>query len=141
MGTNYTQHCIVGLAIPVEEVKTIISPQEIEFQNRYDTRTGKVIGQERVVIKEQVCEYILAGSKSDCPHALSDMINGNDGHQLSCWFIYDVFYIGLPIVEASEYGRVELIEDEITLDVLKSAFAEASKSLKDPKLIFFSQIG
>lgn len=140
MGVEYYQYCIVGLSFSEDEVKTILQPKETELQNRYDTRTGKVIKQERVVIKEEISEYNLAGYKSTCPYDLANQIDRDDEH-LSCWFIDDVFYIGIQLTAANPHGRVELLEDVISLKEIMEKFDKANEFLVNPQLIFFSHIG
>lgn len=139
MGTSVYQYCIVGLALGHDQVKTVISPLVTEVQNRYDTKTGKVIRKETVVVKEEVARYSIMGYENECPDALTQEINRLEG-QIRCDYRPPMFYVGVPVLKTSRYEQFNLLCGAISLEELQEVFKKASEKLTNPKVILYSSV-
>ena len=113
MGTNYGQNCMVGIRLERDDLKKVISPEEYRDEPRYDTRTGKQIKTERIIVKNEVFVYEVFGKEYDDLYEVE--IDG-----LVCRSNFDPdkrygFFIGLDIGEDLDCGRVELLQGSLSL--------------------------
>lgn len=108
MGVNYEQHCMVAVSFDWDELKRVTSKAEYKLEDRYDTRTGKVTHQEKVLIKEEEFCYELCGRRFK-------YIEDIHFEGLFVEYDEDYLYIGLPVTEPVDLGRVTLLEDSFDL--------------------------
>lgn len=143
MGVNFTQYAMIGWKFDVGNIKTEVVPPIYEDQARYDTRTGKPIASNRVLVKYGQYEYKLFDCTSDDPYYLCEEIR--DKYNLDCECVNGTVYIGKFIGEREDYGRVELLEDEISVNSLADIVEDFTRYIEfvdeSPSLIFFSQVG
>ena len=110
MGVGYRQYCMSGVSFDWSELKTVIAPAEYKLENRYDTRNGKVTYQEKILVKEEECCYTLCGRT----FKYIDDIQ-LDGLWTEIDYENEIIYIGFPIGEPEDLGRVTLLEDSLDL--------------------------
>lgn len=110
MGVDYRQYCMIGVSFDWNELKTVIAPAEYKLENRYDTRTGKVTHQEKILVKEEESCYMLCGRT----FKYIDDIR-LDGLWTEINYEDQCLYIGLPVTEPEDLGHVTLLEDSFDL--------------------------
>lgn len=143
MGVNYCQYCILGIKVKIANLKHIISPAEYADQARYDTRTGKQISTERVLVKEEDYEYRFMGysGDSDLFYTLPDDLGLGGGVDQDGEF----FYMGYKIGDDTDYGRVEMLCGSLSLDDIQEKISELAPilnvDLEQIQLHFFSYEG
>lgn len=140
MGVDYHQYCMIGIKIPVEDLKVVTSPAVYEDQNRYDSKTGKVKGTERVLVKDEEYHYEWDGKVYEEPYDLGE-IEYDD--PVETYHLDDYLYFGYMIDEDEDYGRVNLLEGELTLELIQERFDLISKKFPDypVKMYFMSRVG
>jgi len=113
------RYCIIGIKIPVEDLKVVTSPAVYEEQNRYDSKTGKVYEE----------PYDLGEIEYDDP--------------VETYHLDDYLYFGYMIDADEDYGRVNLLEGELTLEFIQERFDLISKKFPDypVKMYFMSLVG
>lgn len=140
MGVNYRQYCVIGIKISIEDIKVVTSPAVYEEQNRYDSKTGKVKGTVRVLVKHEQSHYKWDGKVyeeyDDLRYIKYDgsiKTYGTDKH----------IYFGYFIDANEDCGNVDLIEDELTLEFIQEQFDLVSKRFPDypVKMYFVSYAG
>jgi hypothetical protein len=140
MGVNYRQSCIIGLELGFEDLKVVTSPAVYEMQNRYNTKTGKIEKQEKVLVKSEEWHIEFQGK------AYKDYYD--IGRDLPKWISVvedygrDCLYIGISL-GAKDFGRVDLIECSLSLEDINSQFEKVQKLFPDKKIEmhFWSNIG
>ena len=142
MSVNYTQYCIYGIHLEEKNYRTVISPAEYEMQNRYDTKTGKIIRQEKVLVKNNVIKYEVFGVEE---YGWWELCDGLE-EQFPCLDVVqdeDSIFIGQGIGD-SHGDRIELIEGDVTLEELKAYHEEVKEQLnvrdEELSLHFFTRI-
>jgi hypothetical protein len=110
MGVNYQQFCIIGISIPYKDLQVTTSEAIYEEQNRYDPKTGKVVGAENVLVKEREWHVEFNGKKYDDYYDIE-----RDYKDMFSYMDYDceTFYLGLKI-ETEDFGRADLINESFT---------------------------
>lgn len=108
MSVNYEQHCMIGVSFDFDELKRVTSKAEYKLEDRYDIRTGKVTHQEKILVKEEKVRYELCGR-------IFDYIEDIQIDGLFVEYDDDYLYIGLPVTEPVDLGRVTLLEDSFDL--------------------------
>lgn len=130
MGTNYSQYCMVGVRFDKDDLKKIISPIEYRDEPRYDTRTGKQIRTERILVKEEDFVYEVLGVEYD---DLSEVeIDGLDCRENSDPDEIGDFFIGLDIGDNYDCGRVELLQGSVSLGEISEKAKIVSEKLNVP---------
>lgn len=130
MGTNYGQTCMVGVRFEPDDLKKIISPEEYRDEPRYDTRTGKQIRTERILVKEEDFVYEVLGVEYDDLGEVE--IDG-----LCCAENFDPnerdgFFIGIEIGDEYDCGRVDLLQGSISLLEISEKAKIVSEKLNVP---------
>lgn len=125
MSVNYEQHCMIGVSFGFDELKLVISKAEYKFEDRYDTKTGKVTHQEKVLVKEEKVCYELCGRMFDYIEDIQ-----LDGLDVEIDHSNQIVYIGLlPASEAEDVGRVSLLYDSLDLSNLENLKNEVKRIL------------
>ncbi len=132
MGTNYYQQCIIGVHFTEEELKKITSPAVFEKQPRYNTRTGKIDHYETILVKNEEYHYSFMGNDFYDLEDIELFINGLDV-LVTSKNENTHLYIGQYIYGHVDYGRVELIETEISADSFIKTVESVSNLLKVDK--------
>lgn len=142
MGINYYQHCIIGIKVSVDDLLVVTSPAVYEEQNRYDSKTGKVIGTERVLVKEEESHYVWDGKIYEEYDDLCQ-IEFDESIGTDTYFIDDHIYFGYSIGSNKDYGKADLIDDELTLEFIQEQFDLVGKRFPDypVKMYFVSYAG
>lgn len=147
MGVNFYQSVILGVEIKEEDCYVLISPAEYELQNRYDPKTGKVVGQENVLIKPEEYKYSFAGVDFEEFYDFEEAFKKVLNPKLSfiCKGDGSSNYIGYMLGESEDYGNVDLVKGSISVSELvkmehelQSLFNEYKLSVK---LFFISDAG
>ena len=130
MGTNYGQTCMVGVRFERDDLKKIISPAEYRDEPRYDTRTGKQIRTERILVKREDFVYEVLGVEYD---DLSEVeIDGLDCRENSDPDERDGFFIGIEIGDDYDCGRVDLLQGSVSLKEISEKAKTVSEKLNVP---------
>ena len=138
MGVDYYQKAIVGVKLSVKDLKKVVSPAIYEDQPRYDTKTGKVKGHERVLVKQEQSvyaigpyefkdQYSIQFNKHELYVDLRDEGNTSD----------EVIYIGLtaPIDMDKDMGvDGEFLDGSISLSGLSDAIDEVREKFRELEL-------
>ena len=140
MGVDYHQYCIIGIKILVEDLKVVTSPEVYEEQNRYDSKTGKVKGTERVLVKDEEYHYEWAGKIYE---EYDDLCQIEFEDSAEAYILDDYLYCGYMIDVNEDHGRVNLMEGELTLEFIQEKFDLISKKFPDypVKMCFMSSVG
>ncbi len=140
MGVNYSQHVIVGREFRHEDLLVVESEAVYEMQPRYDTRTGNKTSEVKVLVKQRVAYFVFKDIRHDAddPYGFAEEVAEKYGCFAECDRDEEVFYIGIKLVQTDyDYGNVDLINDEVSLEDIKSAFKKAKKIVDSPSLVFF----
>jgi hypothetical protein len=131
MGVNYTQNCILGFCIDADEVKEILAPAEYDEQPRYNPRTGEQTHTERVLVRQEQIVYKWGGLENEFFYELAEDIS----NKYDLDFVYDdstaTLFLGEMIGERTDCGRVDLLEDSISLATLQQLADDLKKRLPE----------
>ena len=123
MGINYTQYAIIGVEFDIDSLLVIDSPAVYEEQKRYDTKTGKVIKTEKVLVKEEESHYEFDGEKYYDIWEIESKYSKEKG--LKAMVIENTLYIGYPVGEKTDYGRADLLNERVCYSDLVDIFEKA----------------
>lgn len=152
MGFNYTQHCIFGFKLKVEDLLVELSPEVSENQPRYDTKTGKISHYEKVIIKKAQKVYRFEDIEDDWIPEFVELIN-EKYPGLSCSYNTDnadfdtpYIYIGCNIGSMNDdWSRHKFLEGEVSIEQLlemKNKISEYFPDFQDQiKIHFFCWVG
>lgn len=117
MGISYDNYLVYGICLNKSECEVIISPAKYEMQNRYDTKTGKIIKQEKVCIKREENKYVFnSWENEDFTELANDIANANN---LKWFYNYDdSCFIGLKAIESDDKGGARMIDGSISISEL-----------------------
>lgn len=145
MGIDYDQKCMVGFYVLVPDIKQVISEAIYENQNRYNTKTGKLIRTEKVLVKEADIKYVFMGKKEEDWTVLMEDLADELG--LDC-FVEDYDYstggfcIGTFIGDKNSMGHVDFLTGEVDIAHIVSLQEKIqSKCGQKVSLHFLSQVG
>ena len=129
MGVDYTQYCILGIRLDVDDIKIVTDEEVYEDQPRYNTKTGEMTKMVSILVKEEQYHYEYAGFTDECLWDLGEQIEKKlDDENISVQHggEYDSsIYIGKKIGESSEgYCKADLLDGSIDLEDL---FLDAEK--------------
>lgn len=133
MSWNATQICILGISVDIEDIRVVDAAEQCETQNRYDTKTGKAIKTESVVIKEEEYHYEWRGCSEKSLWDLSDSLKKK--YNLYCRHDdeeYGQIYLGYKIGTKEDLGNVELLEGSTSLEDLLEMAKELEDKLGNP---------
>lgn len=146
MGVNFQQKCMVGIEIPLSEIRHLVIKATYEDQNRYDPRTGKILKTEKVLVKHPEFKYVFMGEESDDWCCMIENIaaeldldsyvqeDDSDGEAYFC--------IGTFIGDERDMGRVDLLEGSVEISYLVKLMTELKDKLPgDISLHFLSSAG
>lgn len=137
MGVHYFQYCFIGIKVPIDDLLVVTSPAVYEEQNRYDPKTGKVKGTERVLVKEEESHYEWDGKVYEEYDDLRQ-IEPDKSIGIDVRLIDDHLYFGYSVDADEDCGNVDLIEDELTLEFIQEQFDLVSKRFPDyPVKMYF----
>jgi hypothetical protein len=146
MGVNYQQKCMVGIEIPLSDITVVVAEATYEDQNRYNPKTGKITGTERVLVRESELKYVFMGKESDDWYSMIEDLakeldldsyiqNGDyDGEEYFC--------IGTFVGDEDDMGRVDLLTGSVEISYLVKLMTELKDILPgDISLHFLSSAG
>lgn len=139
MGVDYTQYCLVGVRVNVQDINVVVKEAVYEDQNRYDIKTGKITHVEKVLVKSQVSKFVFNNKE------YKDIYNiENDYEDMIFVYNYDenAFYLGIPVTDPNYYGPFHFLEGLLLKEEILELFEEASKKLNGPvQMHFISRVG
>ena len=145
MGVNYRQKCMVGIEVALSDITVVVSEAVYEDQNRYNPKTGKITGTERVLVKEEELKYVFMGEESDDWYCMIENIaeelgidsyiqEGDDGDAYFC--------IGTFVGDEQDMGRADLLTGSVEISYLVKLMTELKDKLPgDISLHFLSSAG
>ena len=145
MGVNYRQKCMVGIEVALSDITVVVSEAVYEDQNRYNPKTGKITGTERVLVKEEELKYVFMGEESDDWYCMIENIAEELGID-SCIQEDDdgdaYFYIGTLVGDEQDMGRADLLTGSVEISYLVKLMTELKDKLPgDISLHFLSSAG
>ena len=146
MGVNFQQKCMVGIEVPLSDITVMVAEATYEDQNRYNPKTGKITGTERVLVRESELKYVFMGEESDDWCCMIENIAA--GLDLDSYVQEDdsdgeaYFCIGTFIGNERDMGRVDLLEGSVEISYLVKLMTELKDKLPgDISLHFLSSAG
>lgn len=127
MSVNYEQYCIIGIELRGDIIEEVISEPVYEEQSRYDSKTGKETHKENVLVKQGETKYVFGNYSSDYLYDLGECLEEVFGLEAVLDQENDVLYLGFRIGEEQNFGRVDLLVDEIEIEDLVSKKEELSE--------------
>jgi hypothetical protein len=119
MSCNFTQICIVGIAIEEDNAKVILSEAIYEDQPVYDTRTGKVLKTQRVTVKDEESHYAFDGETGYDLWTLGESLAKK--YDISYTVDDDkCLYLGYKIGDQEDCGRVDLLTGYVNVSEIRS---------------------
>ena len=146
MGVNYRQKCMMGIEVALSDITVVVSEATYEDQNRYNPKTGKITGTERVLVKEEELKYVFMGKEYD---GWYDMIGDLADELELCSSIQEgncpeetYFYIGTFVGDEQEMGNVDMLTGSVEIShIVKLAEELKSKLPGDISHHFLSSAG
>lgn len=139
MSTNYEQKCMVGIKFSVEKITHVVSEAIYEDQIRYDSRTGKVTGTEKVLVKRAELKYVFHGEGDDW-RTLAESFADELG--LDFFAEDDYFYIGEFVGDEYGMGNIDLLTGSFAISDIVGLFAKVKAHIMgDVKLHFLTSVG
>jgi hypothetical protein len=136
---------MVGVEVAVADITIVVAEATYEDQNRYNPKTGKITGTERVLVRESELKYVFMGKEYDDYHSLiGDLV---DELELDSYIEDEddgngYFYIGTFIGDERDMGRVDLLEGSVEISYLVKLMTELKDKLPgDISLHFLSSAG
>lgn len=139
MSVSYTQKALVGIRLPIEAIKSILSEAEYRYEPRFDTKTGKQTHEVRVLVKEAKSVYKFKDLSSEDVYDLAEQIESK--YKLTALISDEVLYVGLTVGGKIDYGNVRLIQKEVSFTELSEMFAYVGKIIPNPSLCFTTDVG
>lgn len=139
MGIDYTQYCLVGVRVNIQDINVVVKEAVYEDQNRYDTKTGKITHVEKVLVKSQVSKFVFNNKEYENIYNIE-----NDYKNMTFLYNYDesAFYLGIPVKEPNSYGSFHSLTGFFLKEEILELFEEASKKLNRPvQMHFISSVG
>lgn len=141
MGVSYIQYAILGIKINKEDIKKVLSEAVYELQPRYDTKTGKEIGKERVLVKEKEEVYEFKGVKNSYFYELEyDLEKGFPDLDVLTTGGYndeECIYIGKSLKMNSNDYTFDGMDGEISVKKIMELEKEVSRILDEEVQLYF----
>jgi len=146
MGVNFQQKCMVGVEVPLSDITVMVAEATYEDQNRYNPKTGKITGTERVLVRESELKYVFMGKESKYWQGMIEDLAeelGLDSYiQEGNFDRWESFCIGTFIGDERDMGRVDLLEGSVEISYLVKLMTELKDKLPgDISLHFLSSAG
>jgi hypothetical protein len=146
MGVNFQQKCIVGIEVPLSDITVVVAEATYEDQNRYNPKTGKITGTERVLVRESELKYVFMGRESDYWQGmienLADELDLDSYIQEGNSDDEAYFCIGKFVGDERDMGRVDLLEGSVEISYLVKLMSELKDILPgNISLHFLSSAG
>jgi hypothetical protein len=139
MSVSFVQKAIVGTRLKIRDLKTVTSEAEYEYQPRYDVKTGQKISEVRVLVKEEQSIYTYKNLSDKCIHELASLIE--EAYKLSAYVSDEDLYIGMSVGGRIDYANTRLIMKEMSQSELSDMFSYVGKTIPNPSLCFFTDVG
>jgi len=142
MSINYTQVCIIGIKLSLQDLEVVTSPAVYELQNRYDVKTGKIKKTENVLVKQKEYHYEFEGKiYKEYWEIIADFFDQQSGFEGGYVDEDRTVFLGFKI-KAKYQGGADLIQEELSLDTIKEKFELMQKRFTNYpiKMYFFSDI-
>ena len=146
MSVNYDQKCMVGIEVALSDITVVVAEAVYEDQNRYDPKTGKITGTERVLVKQTKLKYAFMGEESNNWYCMIKNLaveldldsyiqeGDSDGEAY--------FYIGTFVGDEQDMGRADLLTGSVEISYLVKLMTELKDILPgDISLHFLSSAG
>jgi len=127
MGVSYSCHAIVGVKLEIKDVRKTVSEPVYEYQNRYDVKTGEVVGTEKVLLKPAVYNWVIGSLELE---DLWDIIYTNLPGNMKAIVDKTNVYIGYNL-KVSDFGRMDCPKTELSLEQIQKMFEDARINLKE----------
>lgn len=145
MGVDYVQYCVFGFSIEAEDLLVELSPEIVEEQPRYDTRTGQVSHYEKVIVKQSEEVYRFEDLEDEEVYVLVDLINKKYPDFEAQVYTDDNYdevgiYVGYKLGERANNWGPRLLDGEVSIDELltmKDSLVEKFPDFKDRIKIHF----
>lgn len=145
MGVNFHQKCMVGIEVALSDITVVVSEAVYEDQNRYNPKTGKITGTERVLVKEEELKYVFMGEESDDWYCMIENIAeelGIDSYIQEGDDVDAYFCIGTFVGDEQDMGRADLLTGSVEISYLVKLMTELKDKLPgDISLHFLSSAG
>lgn len=144
MGVNYDQKCMVGIEVALSDITVVVSEAVYEDQNRYNPKTGKITGTERVLVKKEELKYVFMGEESDDWYCMIENLADKLGLDSYVPRSDDeqYFYIGTLVGDEQDMGRADLLTGSVEISYLVKLMTELKDKLPgDISLHFLSSAG
>ncbi len=114
MGWTASQRCIVGISADIEELKVVDTEAIFEEQNRYDTRTGKILKTDTVLVKDEEYHYEWLGCKGQ---SISSLIaNAEKAFKVESFEGEETIYLGFSLGDNVNCGRIDLLQGYVSIE-------------------------
>lgn len=124
MGVNYDCNVVCGIRLDREELKVILSPAVYEDQPRYDTRTGKVIKTEKVLVKQEKHIYKFGEFEDEDFYDLTNNIAVSKGLDMFYGQDHEYTVVGQELFEQKDCGKLSAPEGECSEGEISDIFKE-----------------
>ena len=146
MGVNYRQKCMVGIEVALSDITVVVAEATYEDQNRYNPKTGKITGTERVLVKEAELKYVFMGKESDDWHNIPRELASELGLEYHIGYGHygedEYFCIGTFVGDEQDMGNVDMLTGSVEISyIVKLAEELKSKLPGDISLHFLSSAG
>ena len=146
MGVNYCQKCMVGIEVALSDITHVVSEAVYEDQNRYNPKTGKITGTERVLVKEEELKYVFMGKESTDWYSMIENLAdelGIDSYIQDGECEEDAYFcIGTFVGDEQDMGRADLLTGSVEISYLVKLMTELKDKLPgDISLHFLSSAG
>ena len=151
MGVDYNQYCYVGFTVDANDLRVVVSPEVVEWRNRYDPITGEITHQEKVVVKDEVAVYKFYDVllDEDDVNSIGDISSEiEEKYEVSCHYDSEeeVLLVGIDIssdLKHDRYSRVSLFDGEVSIEELNNLRKEVQDKFPDREvsLVFYSHVG
>lgn len=137
MGTSYRQYCLIGFFVPKDELEVEISPEIIDKQPRYDTRTGEITHYQTVIVKHAKNKYVFDEetdeSIEDLAYLLQKKYKGLHfiTHYDYCSGDCEGLYVGYNLLNKNNNSNIELLNGVLSLEFLEEMKQKIQKIFPD----------
>jgi hypothetical protein len=137
---------MVGIEVALSDITVVVSEAVYEDQNRYNPKTGKITGTERVLVKEEELVYTFMGKTysnwQSLPEDIADELDLDSYIQEGNCSGEEYFCIGTFVGDEQDMGRADLLTGSAEISYLVKLMTELKDKLPgDISLHFLSSAG
>jgi hypothetical protein len=127
MSVSYSCQAIVGVKLKIKDIRKEISKPVYEYQNRYDTKTGELVGNTKELVKSGVYVFVVGNLEFE---NLFEILDTNFSNDIEAIVDHESVYIGCKI-KVSDFGRIDCPKSELSLEEIQKMFECAQANLKE----------